>query len=349
MSSVLKPISRAELRATTPILVAQPTKPTGATRRAILNVLETFFRNPVLHLLPLILLSGLGLYTGLQTDDEYRSVGMLNATSGTLLNDLTQSGAGTFGFESPATTTSRNINERMGTEQFLDEVIDRARLRSAVESGQITRDELRSSVSASARGNNLIAVTATTPRPEQSQLLSQAVSDTFVEYVVQNDLGDQQVRVNFHETQLEEYERRLDDASDEYESYIEENEIAEEDDRPFVEQLAIERLEQNLERATDSFLDAQARLDEANLAADAARAVVARQLRVIDPPEVPTAALSTRRDAAITFVTFTALGTILAFAFVVARALLDRTVRVPDDITARVGLDVLAVVPQGRR
>ena len=46
---------------------------------------------------------------------------------------------------------------------------------------------------------------------------------------------------------------------------------------------------------------------------------------------------------------FGVLGAMLSLALVVVSATLDRTIRVPNDITAKFGLDVLAVVPETSR
>jgi capsular polysaccharide biosynthesis protein len=324
-------------------------KPRGVTRRAIVNVLETFFRQPLLHLLPLVLLMALGVYSGLGIGDEYRSVGVINATSGNLLSDLTTAGNRSFGYLSPAAATSRNINDLLGTELFLDDVIASANISGAIESGSISRDDVRMSVGAYPRGDNLVILSATTANPELSRAVAQAVSDSFINYVIDTDLGDQQIRVETYEAQLEEHRGRLEEVTNAYEDYMLEHPIADEDDRPFAERLAIERLQQDVERATAAFLDAQANLDDANLSANVARTVVSRQLRVVDVPNLPASPLPNKRQVAMTIMLFTALGAVLSLGFVVARSLLDRTVRTPEDVSTRFGVDLLAVVPRGRR
>jgi hypothetical protein len=267
MSTVVKSSApRAAQRPAAALAAVEPPKPGGITRRAIMNVLEAFFRQPLLSLVPLLLLAALGVYKGLSINDQYRSVGILNATSGTLLADLTTAGRN-FGYETPSAVTSRNINDLLATEQFLDDVIDRARIRGAVESGAIARGGIRGAVFASSRGDNLVVITATTPNPELSQALGVAVSEGFVDYVIANDMGDQQIRVDTYEQQLAEYTERLDEATAAYEDYMRDHPIADEQDRPFVEQLEIEQLQQDLQRATEAFLDAQANLDGANLSA----------------------------------------------------------------------------------
>lgn len=347
--SARAPQQRTELRAAGPAPVTEPAKTRGVTSRAILNVLEAFFRRPLLHLLPLIVLAALGAYLGLTIQNQYQSVGVLNATSGDLLSDLTTAGTRSFGYETPAVVTSRTINDLLSTERFLDDVIDNAQIRGSVESGAISRGGLRGAVGAHARGDNLVILTATTPSRELSPALAQAVSDSFIDYVVTNDLGDQQIRVDTYAGQLEEYTSRLTEATDAYEAYMRDHPIADEDDRPFVEQLEIERLQADLQRATDSFLEAQANLDEANLSANVARTVVARQLSVVDVPSDPVAPLPHKREAAKTFLMFAMLGAVLSVGFVVARALLDRSLRTPDDVETRFGMDVLAVVPKSSR
>ena len=51
----------------------------------------------------------------------------------------------------------------------------------------------------------------------------------------------------------------------------------------------------------------------------------------------------------MTLILFGVLGVMLSLALVVVTATLDRTIRIPNDITARFGLDVLAVVPDTKR
>ncbi len=50
----------------------------------------------------------------------------------------------------------------------------------------------------------------------------------------------------------------------------------------------------------------------------------------------------------LTLVIFGVLGVLLSLASVIVAATLDRTIRVPGDITAKFDLDVLAVVPDAR-
>ena len=67
-----------------------------------------------------------------------------------------------------------------------------------------------------------------------------------------------------------------------------------------------------------------------------------------DEPQVPAGPEPRLKKAALTLVLFGVLGIMLTLASVVISATLDRTIRLPNDVTGKFGLDVLAVVPDAR-
>ena len=67
---------------------------------------------------------------------------MLNATSATLLSELTGA-TPSFGYDSVASVTAGNLQQLLTTDAFVEDVIDRAGLRTAVDSGTIDVDEVR--------------------------------------------------------------------------------------------------------------------------------------------------------------------------------------------------------------
>ena len=112
------------------------TQPDGLTRRVLLNILEAFFRRPILHLLPLALMLVIGVASVVNSKQAYSSVGTLSVTSESLLADLTDASRSVgMTFESAATITARQINELLRTDQFLDEVASQAGVEPLVESG----------------------------------------------------------------------------------------------------------------------------------------------------------------------------------------------------------------------
>ena len=53
-------------------------EPDGLTRHVMLNLFEAFFKRPWMYLVPVLLLTGLGVASVIGTGREYRSVGTLS-------------------------------------------------------------------------------------------------------------------------------------------------------------------------------------------------------------------------------------------------------------------------------
>jgi uncharacterized protein involved in exopolysaccharide biosynthesis len=323
----------------------------GVTRRVALKLLETYFSRPLIHLIPLIVLAALGVYSGLNTPKEFRSAGTLFASpSGTVLSDIAESSTNRgFGYDSPASATSRNISQQLRTNSFVERVVDHAGLRTAVDQGLLTYGDIRSSVWAAPEGDNLLAVVAATNNPEQSQRLAEATIDAYLEYVVTNDIGDLTIAIDTYQRQLDSYRAQLERANEAYEAYMLDHPIADEDDREFSERLDIARLEDGVERAADAAQAAESKLDDAQMQADVSQTVLERQLREVDAPTAPTVPEPRLRQAVMTFAMFTALGLLLSVVFVILAAFLDRTIREPADLPARFNVEVIAAVPRSSR
>lgn len=322
--------------------------PEGVTRRALLHLLETFFRRPILFLLPLILLSALGVMTAMSADEKFRSIGVLNASSGSLLSEITENEGG-FGYERPSVVTARSINQLLGTGLFLNGIIEESGMNEAVEGGLLSHDEVRSSISAEASGDTLVAISASTAVPEWSQRLAAATLNGFRDYVVDNDVADATVRIETYDGLVEESQQRFDGANTALEEYVVAHPEPLTGERPVTEALAISRLTSDVTRAEDALLESQSSLTDAELAREVSATVVGRQLRVLDEPALPTSATSGVREKALTVGMFVVLGLALSIASVVLATVLDRSIRVPSDLSGRFGLEVLGVVPSARR
>jgi len=321
--------------------------PEGLTRRALLNVLETFYRRPIVYLLPLVLLTALGALTALNADKEYRSAGVLNASAGSLLSEITDQSP-SYGFERPSTVTARNINNLLRTAVFLSTVIDEAGLRDEIELGVLTTDEIRSSINAKGSGDTLVSVSATTAVPEWSQALAGAAIHSFVGYVKGQDIADATVRVDTYQKLTEDSRTRLEEAEAALEQFLIDNPdtgVV----RPVLVELEAGRLATAQRRAEEALQEAETNLTDARLARDVAATVVDRQLRILDEPEVSGSPVGGLRDKVMTVGIFMVLGVILSAAFVTLAAVVDRSIRIPSDISSKFGLEVLGVVPSARR
>jgi uncharacterized protein involved in exopolysaccharide biosynthesis len=334
----------------TPLNADTSSEPDGLTRRVMLNILEAFFRRPWLHLLPLILLLALGGASVLSMTPQYSSVGTLNATGESLLNDLTEA-ANTPGltFDPPAVVTARQINQLLSTDFFLSRVAQQAGLGSAIENGTLLKAQIRDYTGAAADGDNLVRVSSTSRNAELSERLTRATMTSYVDWVVESEVSESTGSADFLDEQVTQAERDVNAAWDDVQQYILDNPLAENEEGPLPERLQLQRHQDALDRAQKRHDDALNARDAAELATAQARVVVQQRLQTVDEPETPTAPEPRLRKAVLTLFLFGAVGALLSLALVVMTATLDRSIRVPNDITAKFGLDVLAVVPDKRR
>lgn len=320
----------------------------GLTQRMVVNVLETFFKRPLVMLAPLLLMLAIGILAASSSEKAYRSTGVLNSTSSDLLADLTDTQTA-FTFDTPATITSRSIGEQLQTNSFIDTVIERAGLTGAIETGTRTREQIRSSISTTTRGDNLVAVSATTSTPEESQALAVAALESFREYVIQNDVGDALFKAEKFEDDLVLAREEAETATTELNEYLLGHPAGNEEDRPIAEQIELDSLRAERDRATEAVAAIEAELRQARQEAELARGIVERQLRVLDQPGLPTVAEAGLQSMVLTVGLFVVLGALLTATLVILAAAFDRSVRTPRDIETHFGLDVLAVVPAKQR
>jgi uncharacterized protein involved in exopolysaccharide biosynthesis len=337
-------------RVRTPLNADTSSAPDGLTRRVMLNILEAFFRRPWLNLLPLMLLSALGAASVLSMTPQYSSVGTLNATGESLLNDLTDA-ANTPGltFESPAVVTARQINQLLTTDFFLSRVAEEAGLGSAIEGGALLQAQIREYTGATADGDNLVRVGSTSRNAELSARLAKATMTSYVDWVVESEVTESTGSAQFLERRVDETQTDVNQAWRDVQNYILEHPLAENEEGPLAERLQLQRLQAVLNRAEDRHDQALNARDAAELATAQAQVVVQQRLQTVDEPETPTVPEPRLRKAVLTMFLFGAVGALLSLALVVITATLDRTIRVPNDVTAKFGLDVLAVVPDKRR
>lgn len=321
------------------------------TRRILLNLLEAFFRRPWLYLLPIVLALAWGGASALSGEKEFRSIGTINATAESILGDLTQAAnAPGFTFETPASVTSRHVNELLRTREFLQVVIqEMGLLTEGQRPDPLLLDTVRKSVGAFADGDNLVRIAATTEDPELSQRLAEATMNSYRQWIIDNDIAQSTEAEQFFVNLVEETEAELREAQQALNEYALAHPVDDELTRPLPQRIEIQSLQAVVDRAALQYQSALDKRDEARLASAQARTVVEQRLQVVDEPEVPFAPEPRLRKAVMTVGIFAVLGTMVSVALLVVAAMLDRTVRVPADVEVRLGVEVLAIVPASGR
>ncbi len=321
--------------------------PTGLPAR----FLEAFFSRPFVVSAPLILLTGLGVYSLSDSNDDYRAFGVISVSNTSLLANLTEVGTDQgFSFETPAAVTSRAINDLLSTDEFTQDVAERAGLEPGALSDAELLDAVRSSVGAGATGTNLVAVSATTKDPDRSSRLAEAAIASFTEWVVEADVSQSTTAELFFGDLIAEYEAEVESARSALETFLVDNPL-DGGASSFAtrQQSAISRLESDVDLAEERYITAVTDQQSAQLATQQARIDIEQRLRLVDMPDEAELLTKSSRDQALTLAMYVIAGLLLSLGLVALRAFLDRAVHSADDIRAATGFEVLAVVPEVRR
>ena len=262
-----------------------------------------------------------------------------------MLSDLTSIRGENFGFETPATSTAKTMNALMGTDNFITSIAKSAGVTGALSRGELTAEELRTSILVTPDGDNLVKVIASTNNPELSARLAQSTMDTFMQYIVSGDVAESRAAEQFFNDQLAAYQKQLEQAQTALRDYAATHPGGPQDLRPLDEQVEIERLKSAVQQAQETYSTAQGKSDEARLATEQSVRDVSQQLRIIDTPEVPGGPIPRLKTAVFTVGLFTFVGMLISFGAVVLASVMDRSLRSSDDVEQLLGMPALAVVP----
>jgi uncharacterized protein involved in exopolysaccharide biosynthesis len=325
-------------------------EPEGLTRRVVLNVLEAFFRRPWLHLLPLILLLILGGVTAFSKNDVYKASGTMTVTaaSSNLVSSLAQGNNTGFNVDTPATIVARNINEQLTTSNFLNTIAAKVGNNPTDAEKALLRQVIAKDVTATADGDSLVRVSASTDRPFQSFRLAQATISAYRDAVVASQVQGSQKDVAFFQQQEQTSQTALNKAQTDLINFVNSKGITDSTRIDLATQLELKQRQDEVARLQTVYDASVQQLNDAEVKVNAAKTAVDQQLRVTDPAEQPFAAEPKLKKSVLTLIIFGVLGLLLSLASVIVSATLDRTIRVPGDITAKFDLDVLAVVPDAR-
>jgi uncharacterized protein involved in exopolysaccharide biosynthesis len=319
-------------------------------RYMMLRLLETFFRRWWLYLVPVVLLAGFGFMSVSGAAPKFQSTGTLNVETATVLSSLSDTqNDGSFGFDTPAQTTSKKINSLLGTDQFIGKVATAAGLDQAVESGALSFDKLRAAVGASDAGQTFVKVTATMANPKDAQNLATATINSFVQGVVDSQVAQSQAAESFFAGLLDSYQADVDTARQKLNDYLKANPAPVTGTRPDDQAAELARLDGDVTQAESRYNAALSKSEDARLSTEQTRADINQRLEIVDTPALPPAPLPQMKAAAFGFATFLIIGLILTSGAVVVGAMLDHSVRFPADVRERLGVRVLAVVPEGGR
>lgn len=321
------------------------------SRSSLARVLEAFFRNWPLYLLPLLIALAAGLAAVSDARDEYTS------TAGVLVQPesfvTTQSGVGEgafFSFLTPAAFTSDAINGLLGTDEFVDRVIGVAELAPPENPWTDQATIVRGAVTSFPASENLVSVTATTADPQTSSALATATIEVFREFEKERDVADSLDSQKLFTETVDTAQQEVERTQQVLEDFATETGLSTGADGTLQgsvpEQVEYTALEANAEAARTALNAARERLANAETLAAQAQTAVEQQLRIIDTAEVPTQPNGDFMDNITTMLIYTLIGIVLVMVGPVMAALLNRGVVFPDDLAKVPGAEVIAVVPR---
>lgn len=313
------------------------------------RVLEAFFRRPILCLLPIVLLGGIGVRSTFSTGESHVSTGVISVANQTLLANLSNlPSPDGFGWDTPAGVTSRNINELLGTDQFARLLAASAGYAAAVDTGAVRLEDIREAVVALPSGGNLVTIRASADDPETAFRLASATLDTFVQWVIEGEVSQSTAAEGFFSALLVGYEADVASAREALTQYVSANPPLPDGTRPPEEAAEIARLDADLELASTRASAAVQNIESSRLATEQTSSDISQRLRVVDEPRRPEAPESLRMRMIMTFGMYLVAGFVFTGGLILAGAALDRSLRNTDDVETMIGQNVLATIPEGR-
>ena len=320
-------------------------------RVVALRLLEAFFRRPWRTILPIILFTILGVVYYVTKVPMYFTVGVMNVNEEIELGALTQINETGYAWVTPAEATMEQIGELMQTDSFVRAIISATPLENQMsgpieEVGQLM-EEVREGVWVESRGPNQLAIVASWDDAVTTHTLVESTVESYLLWHIRNGLLQTSAAEQFFTDTLSQYKSDLDETRKELEDYLLVHPEPLRGERPAIEKLQISSLQSNINLAEQRYVGALGKEENARVAAATTESVVRQRYQVVDEPRMPELPETSKKQAVITVLVFSVVGTLISILTVVGSAVLDRSFRFPVDVVHTLELPVLAAVPTG--
>ena len=319
-------------------------------RLVLLRILESYFRHRWLYLLPIVLTSALAVYFLLNEKPTYYAQGVLYVQNESYLASLTNVRDNSASWwVTAAQTASQDLNELLQTDAFVRAIIQQTDLEADMTEGQTAVKELidntRESVRVYPLGENQIVVSATREEPEIAYQLVSAVVEGYLQWQINAQLAESETAQTFFSDVIQTYEAELSAAREEMKRYLETHPAPLRGDRPGGEVIEIDRLQAAIDLASTRYATALDKEENTRLAMAQIKSDARQKYFLIDAPRMPDKPNTSLKDIVIKAVIFLAAGVVLSVVAIVGAAIIDRSLRLPIDVSHRLHLPVLSLVP----
>jgi uncharacterized protein involved in exopolysaccharide biosynthesis len=305
------------------------------------KALDTFFRNKLLVLLPLLLLVvAASAYALTRESGEYQSQAKIWVQRTPLLtsqlgNDST--------FSTPAGSQARVLNDLLSLESFREDVATRVpQLEGSSPAARTSA--VREGTSVFSSGNHILVIQNKGSDAATSQAIVAAIIDTYSDRFSANVVAEADSAASFYEARLTTSRGELEGAKAELLNYQQVQNV-DPDAAAVTNDPELSSLMAEVERAQSDYDDLFDRLQQVYLQRDAAIEGRDLSFQVMDDPSLPSAAIPlAKRDLAMYPIVAGLLGIVASAGVLFALVRMDNSVRLPSEAT-RSGVPVLAVVP----
>jgi capsular polysaccharide biosynthesis protein len=313
----------------------------------VLRLLESFFRNRWLNLLPVVVLFVAGVGVAFLVPPDYEATGTMMIEKDTLLGSLTSPGNSTSLYVTAAQLTVDELNELLATDAFVRSAIQKTSLEANMGGNQEevkqVFDEFRRSLTVTSVGSKLIELKGTHGDPVLAQQVAASTIESYIQWQINKDYQQSVVAQNFFANLITPYQEDLQNARNGLRDYLESYPEPLRGQRPPEEAIEIDRLQGAISLAEQRVAETLKNEESARLALAKAESLTRQTYIVIDTPVIPEKSFSLR-GAIITIIIFAFVGAFLSAAAVVGGALLDPSLRFPVDVKHALHLPVLATV-----
>jgi uncharacterized protein involved in exopolysaccharide biosynthesis len=336
----------------------------------------TALRNPLLWIVPAVLLPLLVAIGAIVTSRQAR----VEATVWTQVSSLIDAPGGSV--KPPAEVEAATFNERLNTESFRSAVITAAGLDERVKNGdwpgnsgiadlfakfpltkplagllgassskdeQANRDRalatVKSSITAEARGNNLLYVIYTGDSADTGIALVSGAIDTYQKENLGQTSTEAQAVIDFYTKQVAAAQQGLEAADNDLRAFEAEHPSSPAAPRPASEAQQLASLQSTYNIRLSQYELALNRQSDAEVRAQASLTTSDNDFQIVDQPHAPPGlTLNLRHAAMLTFIGIV-FGFGLGALLIVLRTWFDDTVRGREDVKRLFGFEVLATLP----
>lgn len=318
-------------------------------RLVLLKFFESYFRHRWLYLLPMVIMSAVGVAFIMTSPVKYTSTATLYVEKQSLLASLTATQTDGSWWLSPAQITINEINELMSTKSFVRSAIQRTSLEAQMGGGtelvDQTISDFRGLLWLQPLGDKLVQIGANSEDPRLAQEVVNATLDAYVQWKVNTEYQESVVAQNFFANLIKPYQDNLDRTRDDLTIFLEMYPEPIRGERPPEETMELERLQAEVRRAEERVQATLNNEEEARLSQAKSESVTRQTYMMIDMPEPPSEPKLSLRETAQNMIIFFGIGFVVSFGAIVFAALFDRTIRFPVDAYHALSLRVLAMVP----